>query len=129
MEVGGISMKYNMAFNVRFDIPERNSGVSITERAGYVPAKVQIENLLNAGQRLLSYRQGLYDFEPGQEVDDDFEDPTRAPNYDLADASRDAQVASEGMKRSKHKAEAEKAAREAADKARSDADAKKPETV
>lgn len=69
---------------------EFNEGPKITETAGYIPAKQQIENLILAGQRLAEYREENYDFGKDDEIDEDFTDPTRSPNYDLADASQDA---------------------------------------
>lgn len=66
---------------------EMNDGETITEVQGYIPAKKQIENLLTAGARLSAYRRELYDFGPGDEVPEGFEDPTRSPNFDMADAS------------------------------------------
>lgn len=67
--------------------PEENSGVTIVERTGYEPAKVKIENMIHAGQRLSDYRKMQYDFTDGQ-IDENFSDPTRSPNFDLADATQ-----------------------------------------
>lgn len=64
-----------------------NSGKTKVETAGYIPADQQIKSLLDAGQRLVDYRRG-YDFAAGQK-DNGFIDPTRSPNYDMADASQD----------------------------------------
>ena len=69
---------------------EINKGKSKVETAGYIPAKMQIENMILAGQRLAEYRQGLYDFGPNDPDDDSFYDPTRRPNYDMAEAAQDA---------------------------------------
>jgi len=69
---------------------EQNDGLSATESAGYIPPKKQIENLINAGKRLLEWRKEQYDFPEDDNVDESFEDPTRRSGYDLADASRDA---------------------------------------
>lgn len=66
---------------------EYNNGKSVTETAGYISAKDQIENLIIAGERLANFRSDQYDFGPDEDVPDDFEDPTRRPNFDLADAS------------------------------------------
>lgn len=68
--------------------PEINSGEIIVEKAGYIPAKQQIMNLINAGKRLLDYRREQYDFSDPKEVDNEFEDPTRKGSFDLADASQ-----------------------------------------
>lgn len=66
--------------------PEVNSGETLVEKAGYEPAKIKIENMILAGQRLSDYRKSQYDFEG--EIDEDFIDPTRSPNFDLADATQ-----------------------------------------
>lgn len=87
----------------------------ITDSAGYVPAKQRIEEMIAAGQRLIDYRRGRYDFPP--EVSDDeallFEDPTRRPNFDVVDAVDLAEGAVARIKASaaekKRIAEAEKA--------------------
>lgn len=68
-------------------IPEKNSGKRITEKAGYLSAQKRIENLLLAGRRLVASRAQAYDFE--HEIDEDYEDPTRNPGYDMADAFQD----------------------------------------
>lgn len=70
--------------------PEQNDGKSLVESAGYISAQKRIENMILAGQRLSDYRKSSYDFKPGQEIDDNFFDPTRKGNYDLADAFQDS---------------------------------------
>jgi len=70
--------------------PEIMDPLTITESAGYIPPKKQIENLINAGKRLQAWRKEMYDFPDSENVDDAFEDPTRGPGFDLADASREA---------------------------------------
>jgi len=66
---------------------EFNSGETIVERAGYMPPKIQIEAMINAGRRLNEARAEQFDFPDGK-IDDNFVDPTRDPNFDLADATR-----------------------------------------
>lgn len=61
--------------------------VSITETAGYLPAHVQIENLIDAGRRLDAYRKEAYEFPDGV-VPPDYVDPTRSPGFDMADGTR-----------------------------------------
>lgn len=56
------------------------------ERAGYIPADIQIIRLIQAGERLGRFRKEQFDQEFGKEEDLDI-DPTRAGNFDLADAS------------------------------------------
>lgn len=57
----------------------------LTEQA-HVPMKALIRSFKDAGIRLADYRKEMYDFfnEP---VPEDAIDPTRAPGFDLADAS------------------------------------------
>lgn len=66
---------------------EKNPGKDVVERAGYIPAKIRIEEMILAGQRLRSYRAEQFDF-PDGEIDENFTDPTRNLNYDLADATQ-----------------------------------------
>lgn len=67
--------------------PEVNSGETLVETAGYISAQKRIENMILAGQRLVDYRKGQFDFPDGQ-IDESFQDPTRSPNFDLADATQ-----------------------------------------
>jgi len=68
---------------------EKNSGKTITERAGYIPAKIQIENMINAGKRLSEYRKEMYDYADSTDIPEDIPmDPTRNPGFDMADASQ-----------------------------------------
>lgn len=53
--------------------PEVNSGEQITETAGYIPADVQITDMIQAGFRLGEYRREMYDFGAEEEVPDDME--------------------------------------------------------
>jgi len=66
---------------------EINTGESLVETAGYRSAKDRIEDLINAGQRLLDHRKEQYDFPDGK-VDDTFTEVTRQPNFDMADATQ-----------------------------------------
>ena len=68
-------------------VEEVNDGKSKVETAGYVPAEVQIMDMLSAGIRLNEYRKDRFDFAADEVVPDDFIDPTRSPGFDLADAS------------------------------------------
>lgn len=65
---------------------EGERGEKLVETEGYVSAQVQIENMIYAGQRLESSRRG-YDFD-SDEIDEDYYDPTRAQNFDMADATQ-----------------------------------------
>ena len=60
----------------------------VTEQAGYIPPKIQIENMILAGQRLNMSRLEQYDFTSEAEIDEDAVDPTRSGNFDLSDASQ-----------------------------------------
>lgn len=72
----------------KFD-KEPGRGPRITEQAGYIPVDVQVKNMILAGQRLGEYRREAYDFEPDVDVPDDVDvDPTRSPNFDLADGTQ-----------------------------------------
>lgn len=66
---------------------EINSGEEIVEKAGYVPAEIQIMEMINAGERLGDYRKERYDYGEGDQ-DDGMMDPTRAPGVDMADISQ-----------------------------------------
>lgn len=93
---------------------EPGGGVSKTERAGYIPAKARIENLMLAGQRLVNYRKEMYDFQDGEEIDESFYDPTRNKSFDLADGTQMGTEARAKLKAQALKAEAAaKAAQEA----------------
>jgi len=87
--------------------PEINTGPDKCERAGYIPAKTQIELMMNAGIRLGEYRKEMYDFSDEEEVPDDFRPPAvRNKAYDLADASMDMQDVNARL--NKQKADQEK---------------------
>lgn len=80
-------MKFKTQYNTKPSPPELGGGEKLVETAGYIPAHKQIENLLMAGQRLFAARTEMYDF-PYGEIDEDFNDPTRSGNFDLADATQ-----------------------------------------
>lgn len=69
---------------ILYEIPDDTCHV---EMQGYIKAKERIENMILAGQRLMEHRKDLYDFQEGEEVDLDFEDPTRTKGFDMADAT------------------------------------------
>lgn len=73
-------------WNTTPDKGETNSGEIITEKAGYIPPKQQIQSMILAGQRLNEYRKELYDtMDPTEDIDID---PTRDKAFDLADATQ-----------------------------------------
>lgn len=78
-------MNFQTHYTHQSSKPEQNHGPVLVEVAGYISAQKRIENMILAGQRLIAYRREQFDFEEGS-VDEDFNDPTRSSNYDLADA-------------------------------------------
>lgn len=80
-------MVFQTHYTHKSDPPEVNSGISPVEKNGYISAQKRIENLILAGQRLIESRKQQFDF-IGNEIDEDFYDPTRDPNFDMADASQ-----------------------------------------
>ncbi|QXP44114.1 MAG: hypothetical protein [Arizlama microvirus] len=85
---------------------EENSGEMITETAGYIPANVQIEDMMLAGQRLAIARKERFDGSNDEEVSL-FSDPTRKPGFDLADAHTISREVYERLKRDEEKRKAE----------------------
>lgn len=82
---------------------EENDGELLVETAGYIPADVKIESMIDAGRRLMDFRAG-YEFQDGEEIPDDYLDNTRNPNYDLADAQADYDAALANLQAAKAKA-------------------------
>lgn len=81
-------MRVYSTFDVPVAVEEVNSGELITEVAGYIPAQVQIEDMIMAGARLDASRAERFDFASEEEVDESFEDITRSSNFDMADAAQ-----------------------------------------
>ena len=108
-----------MRFNTQYDRvrqpAESNSGITLVERAGYIPAQQRIENLMLAGQRLVQARKEMYDFPDGK-IDLNFNDPTRRKNYDLADGFQDGLKVEARLKAQKEAAKASQTAQEGSDK-------------
>lgn len=71
---------------------EENHSPSLTEKSGYVPMHVRVQDMLMAGERLEEHRKSLkYDFESGKmvsiaELDKARIIPQRHPSYNLEDA-------------------------------------------
>lgn len=80
-------MKFQTPYQKNKSKLEIPTGKSKVEKAGFIPAKRQIEGLINAGQRLALSRLEQFDFE-GDKIDENYIDPTREPGFDLADASK-----------------------------------------
>lgn len=98
-----------------FDPPpcpgEENSGELVVEREGYIPAHVEINELLAAGERLQQVR-GEYEFKAEDEVPEGYIDPYRTPNIDYVDIDRLVGTLAHNMKKEmdeKRKLEEEKA--------------------
>ena len=105
--------------------PERRKevggGPRIVEASGYIPTKIQVENMLLAGQRLNEYRREQYDYSEGDSVPDDVvPDPTRSPEFDLADATRIGRAAKERLEASAKEAKEAKEKLEVQDKSAED---------
>lgn len=67
---------------------EPAGGVSRVDKAGYVPAIKRIQALVSAGYKLRLARIQDYDFPTEQEIDYTFEDLSRRPGFDAAEASQ-----------------------------------------
>lgn len=87
---------------------EKNSNEIIVEKAGYVTAKQRIEDMINAGRRLVDHRKANYDFKENEEIDENFDDPTRSPGFDPADASSIMQEIDAKMKAAKDEVKKQK---------------------
>lgn len=88
---------------------QKNNGPKLVETAGYIPTKIQIENMMIAGFRLDQARKLIYDYESQNEQMEAYQmDPTRRPGYDPADAIRDARTYSEKLLHQANLAKAKK---------------------
>jgi len=75
-------------YNRPDSVAEPGGGPRLTESAGYMPVRVQVEQMILAGQALGEYRKEKYDFDNEKDVPTDvLPDPTRSPSFDLADGS------------------------------------------
>ena len=81
-------MNFSTKYSLQKTPPEVNKGPSHVEKAGYIPAQARIENMMLAGQRLVAHRAEMYDFKELKDIDENFIDPTRSKNFDMADASQ-----------------------------------------
>ena len=94
--------------------PEKNLGERITESAGYIPPKRQIEEMILAGKRLSEFRAEMYDYPDAKSVPEDIQiDPTRSPAFDMADAT---QLAEETERRLQYQAKRSKEEKELTEK-------------
>lgn len=83
-------MMFNNKYNRTFvETGEVNSGEIITEKYGFINTERQIKNMMLSGERLYRARAQMFDLQEGDDFDENYPlDPTRSPNFDLADASR-----------------------------------------
>ena len=104
-------------FRTAYDRPpvklEINKDEKLVETAGYIPAQKRIENMINAGQRLVDYRKSQYDFDDEKSIDPDFRDPGRSLNFDMADATQLQLSTAERLRASQARQEAARAAAKA----------------
>ena len=84
-------MEFRKAFVFKKPVGEVNSGEVMVETAGYIPAKLRIEQIIDAGKRLVEYRKEQFDYNEGEE-DMSPDIRTRSKSYDLADASQDLMI-------------------------------------
>jgi hypothetical protein len=69
----------------RLEVPEeKNSGELLVEQ-DYISTEKQILSMIHAGERLRIYRKECCDLQDDEE--EFILDPTREPNFDLADAT------------------------------------------
>lgn len=96
-------------------LPEKTGGPSHISLSGYEPLEAKINNMILAGERLLADRSKMYNFQEGEPVDWNYDDPTREPGFDMADgfqlklennarlraqkAAREAQINAEALKK------------------------------
>ena len=64
---------------------EQNKAGTLVNKAGYVSAKIRIENIIDAGRRLIKYREEQYDFNDKNLNLDQPCDPLRSKSVDFAD--------------------------------------------
>lgn len=82
-----------MKFNTQYERPDKKVSLEVAsdksrvETAGYLSAEQRISSLIGAGQRLMDYRRAQYDLHEEDPPDDIYPDPTRSPNFDLADST------------------------------------------
>ena len=107
-----------MLFMTRYKRPdpvyEEGGGELLVETAGYIPPKKQIEQFMLAGKRLEASRRELFDFADGKDTGEF--DPTRSPNFDMADASQLLNPAAERVREGIKKVKEDRKAKELAKK-------------
>jgi len=109
------TIKFNTPYNRKQSPPEKAGTVRMVETTGYRSTKQQVAEYMAAGLQLQNYRNEMYDFESEEKVDEDYEDKTRSPGYDPADASEDLRNAERRL-RQQAAAQKEKQNRESLEK-------------
>jgi len=118
--------KFKTQYNATPAKPEPPTGIGKVEKAGYMPAKKIIEQMVMAGMRLKAYREDSYDLGPEDEDDGESIDPTRSPGFDLADASQIAMELNRRKREASRSKEAEKTAPRASSQEEKPAPVKEP---
>lgn len=104
---------------------EPGGGKVMVELTGYIPVQRRIQQIMDAGHRLVEHRtaENYFHFKPGEEPDLTFENYVGQKNYDPADATQDlyrnkARLAAQTkeFEEKRNKLVTEKAAAEAAQK-------------
>lgn len=93
---------YNTPINRHWKRKEVEYEPTIVEKAGVIPAKVQIERLIRAGENLINYRKEMYDYGVDYEsdVDPNLDVRVRQPSIDLAEVSQLKEEVDKNMKKS-----------------------------
>jgi len=97
--------KLNTPYNRTRSKPEQPGTHSQVETRGYRSTKQQVAEYMAAGLQLQNYRNEMYHFPTPEDVDENFEDRTKNPGYDPADATQDLRAVN---KRLKQQADAKK---------------------
>lgn len=92
---------------------EKPYGKNPVEPGASLPVRVQIEQMIGAGRKLNESRANQFDFDEGAEVPDDVQpDPTRNPEFDLADATQIAKATAHNLREQAKSAKSAKAEEE-----------------
>jgi len=93
-------------------IPEPGGGDRLTEQAGYIEPKFQIESMIASGVRLAAMREAMYEVKPGEKVGE--YDELKRQYYDTVEAHEvGKQMGIRMRERMRKKAEAARVAAEA----------------
>jgi len=98
MEKTKKAMEFNTPYNRKQCPGEKPGTERIVETTGYRSTKQQVAEYMAAGLQLQNYRNEMYDFESEDKVDEDYEDKTRTPGYDPADATQDLRNAEKRLR-------------------------------